>query len=70
MNDVIVLTEEEKEVFIQLTKPLYSISPSQEMELYLSMAKYASTKIPNRIKKILYEFRKKSTESGILLFKK
>lgn len=69
MNDVVVLTEEEKEVFIQLTKPLYKISPSQEMELYLSLAKYASTKIPNRIKKILYEFRTKSTESGILLFK-
>lgn len=69
METIIILTEEEKKIFIELSKPLIDISPSKEIDLYLSLAKYASSKIPIRIKKILYEFRRKGTENGTLLFK-
>lgn len=69
METVIILSEEEKKEFIELTKPLYNISPSKEMNLYLSLAKYASEKIPTRIKKLLDEFKKKTSKSDILLFK-
>lgn len=69
MEIVIILSEEEKTEFIELTKPLYNISPSEEMNLYLSLAKYASEKIPTRIKKLLDEFLKNTTKSDVLLFK-
>jgi hypothetical protein len=69
METVIILSEEEKKEFIELTKPLYNISPFKEMNLYLSLAKYASEKIPTRIKKLLDEFKKKTSKSDILLFK-
>jgi hypothetical protein len=59
METIIILSEEEKKEFIELTKPLYNISPSKEMNLYLSLVKYASEKIPTRIKKLLDKFKKK-----------
>lgn len=69
METIIILTEEEKKEFIELTNPLHNISPSEEMNLYLSLAKYASEKIPSRIKKLLDEFLKQTTKSDVLLFK-
>ena len=69
MQNTIILTKEERNVFLSLIRPLHNISPSNEMDLYMSLVKNASIEIPYRIKKILNDFKEDKYPQGVLLFR-
>ena len=69
MKNTIILTKEERNVFLSLVDPLHNISPTREMDLYMHLVKNASKEIPYRIKKILDNFKENKYPQGVLLFK-
>jgi L-asparagine oxygenase len=68
MSHIIDLTNDEIEILLTLASKI-TASPSLQTDLFCSLAKEHSRKIPQRLKDLLVEFSKKGTKTGFLLIK-
>jgi len=67
--NILELQEEEKEKLIILSKSLQHISPSKNMEGFISNANILSLRLPSRIKRELEKFKKSGDKYGALLIR-